>query len=51
VYQRMVTSTSRVPCGGCALVVSIKIGGQGPVYRPTATSTYAVGTSTAYQCS
>jgi ribosomal protein S27E len=50
VYQRMVTETQQVECHGCSLVVSIKLGGQGPLWKPTATMTSAIGTSTVYQC-
>jgi hypothetical protein len=49
-YQRVVVSTQRVPCGGCPLVVATRLAGQGPVWRPTATLTSTVGTSTAFQC-
>jgi ribosomal protein S27E len=49
VFQRFVTTTSRVSCGGCGLVLVTKIAGQGPVYKPTTTRT-TTGTSTVYAC-
>jgi hypothetical protein len=49
-YQRVVTLTSRLNCGGCGLVLSTRIGGLGPIMRPGVTATEAVGTSTVYTC-
>jgi hypothetical protein len=50
VYQRTVFQTSRVVCGTCSLVVSTKIAGPGIIFKPSSTTTAAVGTSTLYQC-
>jgi hypothetical protein len=49
-YLRSTSTTSRVSCGGCSLVLSTKIGGQGPVYKPTVTLTASLAISTVYQC-
>ncbi|OIW31998.1 hypothetical protein CONLIGDRAFT_678433 [Coniochaeta ligniaria NRRL 30616] len=49
-YQQTVTSTVRLPCGGCQLVLSTALAGYGPAGRFTTTVTAPVGTSTTYVC-
>lgn len=49
-YRQTITSTSRVPCGGCPLVVSTALAGPGPAGRFTTTVTAPSRTVTAYAC-
>ena len=49
-YQRTVTATVRLNCGGCPLVVSTALAGYGPAGRFTTTVTSPVHTTTAYVC-
>ncbi|KAB5532515.1 hypothetical protein GE09DRAFT_973291 [Coniochaeta sp. 2T2.1] len=49
-YQQTVTSTLRLPCGGCPLVLSTALAGYGPAGRFTTTITAPVATSTTYVC-
>jgi hypothetical protein len=49
-YQQMVTSTVKLPCGGCPLVISTALVGYGPAGRFTSTITASVGTTTTYAC-
>lgn len=49
-YQQTITSTVRLPCGGCPLVLSTALAGYGPAGRFTTTVTAPVGTTTTYVC-
>jgi hypothetical protein len=49
-YQQIVTSTVKLPCGGCPLVISTALAGYGPAGRFTSTITAPVGTTTTYAC-
>lgn len=49
-YSTTATSTSRVPCGGCDLIVSTALLGPGPPARFTTTVTSPAVSSTAYAC-
>ena len=49
-YQRTVTSTVSLSCGGCPLVLSTALAGYGPPGRFTTTITAPVGTTTTYVC-
>ena len=49
-YQRTVTQTVRLNCGGCPLVLSTALAGYGPAGRFTTTVTSPVRTTTAYVC-
>lgn len=49
-YQQTVTSTVRLPCGGCPLVLSTALAGYGPAGRFTTTVTAPVGSVTTYVC-
>lgn len=49
-YQQTTTTTSKLPCGGCPLVVSTALAGYGPAGRFTTTVTAPVGTVTSYAC-
>ncbi|KLU82448.1 hypothetical protein MAPG_01520 [Magnaporthiopsis poae ATCC 64411] len=49
-YQRVVTETARLNCGGCQLQLSTAAGGYGPVVRFTTTTTVSAGTSTVFVC-
>ncbi|SPO01478.1 uncharacterized protein DNG_04151 [Cephalotrichum gorgonifer] len=50
VFNEFVTVTSSVPCGGCSLTVSTRVGGVGPLIRPGITATEETGTATVYEC-
>lgn len=49
-YQQIVTSTVKLSCGGCSLVLSTALVGYGPAGRFTATVTAPVRTTTTYAC-
>ncbi|KAJ9158143.1 hypothetical protein NKR19_g3617 [Coniochaeta hoffmannii] len=49
-YQRTVTQTVRLPCGGCPLVLSTALAGYGPAGRFTTTVTSPVASTTTYVC-
>jgi hypothetical protein len=50
VYVDLVAVTSKVPCGGCELAVSTRVGGMGPMIQPGVTATIDVGMTTVYEC-
>ena len=50
VYLEHTTVTSGLPCGGCELVTSTRVGGLGQIQVPGITATEPIGTSTAYVC-
>ena len=49
-FLDLLTVTSRVACGGCALQVSTRVGPLGPINMPGVTATVDVGLTTVYEC-
>lgn len=50
VFLDMMTVTSKVDCGGCALHLSTRVGGLGPIVQPGVTATVDVATTVVYEC-
>jgi ribosomal protein S27E len=50
VYKQIISQVQKVNCGGCSLVISTRLGGLGPIYRPSSTVTGAIATTTSYEC-
>jgi len=49
-FEKVVTVTSYINCGGCKLVISTRVGGLGPIMRPGITASQPTGTATSYIC-